>query len=83
MLASQDDPLPDTVEEPVHLSEPPGARFGIMLRLVDVQHAIEARPALPQASASGSGAPKIDINPSPTIWLTTPPAPVMASNISV
>ena len=53
MLASQDDPLPDALEVPAHLSEPPGAWFGIMLRLVDVQRAIEARPALPQASGKG------------------------------
>ena len=42
-----------------------------------------ARTAAPAWSASGSGAPKIAIRPSPIIWLTTPPWPLMASNISV
>jgi predicted acetyltransferase len=50
LLASPDEPLPDALEEPVHIEEPPGAWLGIMLRLVDVQQAIELRPALPQAS---------------------------------
>ena len=53
MLASPDEPLADALEEPVHLQEPPGAWFGPMLRLVDVQKAIEARPALAQASGKG------------------------------
>jgi hypothetical protein len=42
-----------------------------------------ARTAPASGSASGSGAPKIAISPSPIIWLTTPPWPLMASNISV
>jgi predicted acetyltransferase len=50
LMASQDDPVPDAFEEPVHIAEPPGAWFGTMLRLIDVQRAVEARPALPQAS---------------------------------
>lgn len=50
LLASPDEPFPDMLEEPVHIKQPPGAWFGPMLRLVDVQRALEARPALPQAS---------------------------------
>ncbi len=53
MLASPDEPLADAIEEPVHIKEPPGAWFGPMLRLVDLQRAIEMRPALPQASGKG------------------------------
>ncbi len=53
MLASQDEPFADAFEEPMHIAEPPGAWFGMMLRLVDVQQALEARPALPQASGRG------------------------------
>jgi predicted acetyltransferase len=51
MLASQDEPLYEAFEEPYHVE--PRAWDGIMLRLVDVQTAIEARPALPQASGNG------------------------------
>ncbi len=36
-----------------------------------------------QRFSSGRGAPKMAIKPSPTIWFTTPPCPVIASNISV
>lgn len=50
MLAGQDEPLADMIDEPVHIKHPPGAWFGQMLRLVDVARAVEARPALPQAS---------------------------------
>lgn len=50
MLAGQDEPIADAFEEPSHIGDPPGSWFAIMLRLVDVQHALEARPALPQAS---------------------------------
>jgi predicted acetyltransferase len=50
MLAGQDEPLANAIEEPVQIKQPPGAWFGQMLRLVDVQRAIEARPALAQAS---------------------------------
>jgi predicted acetyltransferase len=53
MLGGQDEPLADAVEEPVRFEEPPGAWLGQMLRLVDVQRSIEARPALPQASGQG------------------------------
>ncbi len=53
LTTSQDDPLPDAFEEPVHIAEPPGAWFGTMLRLIDVQRAIEMRPALPVASGKG------------------------------
>jgi hypothetical protein len=41
------------------------------------------RAAASAVSGSGSGAPNIAISPSPIIWLTTPPWPLMASNISV
>ena len=50
ITASDDDRLPDAIDEPAHISEPAGAWFGPMLRLVDVQRAIEARPALAHAS---------------------------------
>ena len=50
LLTSAAEPFADAIDEPVHIQEPPGAWFGQMLRLVDVQRAIEARPALPQAS---------------------------------
>jgi len=50
MLAGSDEPLPDAFDEPVHIAEPPGAWFGMCLRLVDVQRALEMRPALAQAS---------------------------------
>jgi predicted acetyltransferase len=50
MLCSPDEPLPEAFDEPVHISEPPGAWFGMCLRLVDVPRALEARPALPRAS---------------------------------
>jgi predicted acetyltransferase len=52
MTASEDDRLPDAIEEPAHISEPVGVWFGPMLRLVDVQRAIEARPAPPHASGT-------------------------------
>src|SRR5438045_5523054 len=51
MLASQDEPLYDAFDEPYHVE--PRAWDGYMLRLVDVAAAIEARPALPQASGKG------------------------------
>jgi predicted acetyltransferase len=50
MLCGPDEPLPEAFDEPVHISEPPGAWFGMCLRLVDVQRALEARPALPRSS---------------------------------
>jgi predicted acetyltransferase len=50
MLCGSDEPLPEAFDEPVHIAEPPGAWLGMCLRLVDVQRALEARPALPQAS---------------------------------
>ena len=54
MLAASDEPLPQAFAEPTHISEPPGAWFGAMLRLVDVPAAIAARPALPQASGKSA-----------------------------
>ncbi|MFO1193768.1 MAG: hypothetical protein U1F00_16615 [Rhodoferax sp.] len=42
-----------------------------------------ARTAASSGWSSGSGAPKMAISPSPIIWLTTPPCPLIASNISV
>lgn len=53
MLASADEPFAAAFEEPAHIAEPQGAWFGMLLRLVDVQRALEARPALPQASGKG------------------------------
>ena len=47
----EDEPLYDAFDEPYHVE--PRAWDGYMLRLVDVQAAIEARPALPQASGKG------------------------------
>src|SRR5205823_3076681 len=41
MLAGTDEPLADAFEEPTHIVDPPGAWFGVMLRLVDVAAAIE------------------------------------------
>ena len=52
MLTSQDEPLFEALEEPVHVKQPPGAWPGMMLRLVDVPRAIEARPAMPHASGA-------------------------------
>lgn len=52
LMTSPDEPFADMLEEPVHVKEPPSAWFGPMLRLVDVQAAIQARPALPQASGN-------------------------------
>jgi predicted acetyltransferase len=51
MLASQDEPLYDAFDEPYHVE--PRAWDGYMLRLVDVERAIEARPALPHVSGMG------------------------------
>jgi predicted acetyltransferase len=53
MLASTDEPFAAAFQEPEHLEEPQRAWPGIMLRLVDVERAIEVRPALPQASGKG------------------------------
>ncbi|MDE3095502.1 MAG: GNAT family N-acetyltransferase [Chloroflexota bacterium] len=53
MLASTDEPFAAAFQEPAHFAEPAGAWNGLMLRLVDVQRALEARPALPQASGKG------------------------------
>jgi predicted acetyltransferase len=50
MLAGDDEPFAAAFEEPVHFVEPSSFWNGIMLRVVDVQRAVEARPALPQAS---------------------------------
>jgi predicted acetyltransferase len=50
MTASTDEPLPDMFDEPVHIKQPPGAWFGPMLRLVDVQLALASRPTLTQAA---------------------------------
>jgi predicted acetyltransferase len=50
MLTSAEEPFADAFEEPVHLKSPAGAWFGTMLRLVDVERALEARPAVPEAS---------------------------------
>jgi predicted acetyltransferase len=49
ILAGEDEPLAEAFEEPFYFNEPPGAWFGPMLRLVDVEWAIAARPALPAA----------------------------------
>ena len=53
MLTSTEEPLAAAFVEPTHFTQPASAWFGIMLRLVDVQRAIEARPALRQASGKG------------------------------
>ena len=51
--ASQDEPFAAAFEEPTHFVEPLSAWFGMMLRVVDLQRAVEMRPALPQASGKG------------------------------
>jgi predicted acetyltransferase len=50
MLAGTDEPFSAAFEEPTHFEEPHRAWPGIMLRLVDLERAVAARPALPQAS---------------------------------
>ena len=50
ITAGEDDRLPDAMDEPAHVAEPPGAWFGTMLRIVDVERAIAARPAPAHAS---------------------------------
>jgi len=49
LVVSEDEPVLAAFDEPVHVKEPPGAWTGILLRLVDVQRAIECRPARPEA----------------------------------
>ena len=55
-----------------------GVAFGVkhLLHLLSA-----ARTAAVGASGSDWGAPKMAIRPSPTIWLTTPPWPLIALNI--
>ncbi len=53
MVASDDDALLDAIEEPAHLQEPLSAWIGPMLRIVDVERAIAARPAAAYASGAG------------------------------
>ena len=68
--------LPVAMPTPIFSGmRPPAWRSNSVEHLDQLDHLLAraARTALPQASASGSGAPKIDISPSPTIWLTTPP----------
>ncbi|MBI5288000.1 MAG: GNAT family N-acetyltransferase [Chloroflexi bacterium] len=50
LVVSEDEPVLAAFEEPVHVKEPPGAWTGILLRLVDLQRAIECRPSRPEAS---------------------------------
>ncbi|TAK69329.1 MAG: GNAT family N-acetyltransferase [Dehalococcoidia bacterium] len=53
MTASADDALLDAIEEPAHLQEPLGSWIGPMLRVVDVERAVAARPAAAHASGAG------------------------------
>lgn len=53
MTASEDDALLDAIEEPAHLQEPLSSWIGPMLRIVDVERAIAARPAAAHASGAG------------------------------
>jgi predicted acetyltransferase len=64
LTASADEPFPDMLQEPVHVKQPPSAWFGPMLRLVDLQRALQARPTLPQADGQAI-----------TVALTDPTAP--------
>lgn len=50
ILTSPDEPFADAFDEPTYIASPPGAWIGPMLRLVDLQRAVEARPAVPQAA---------------------------------
>jgi predicted acetyltransferase len=52
MPASPQEPLWQMFEEPRFITTPRHLWFGIMLRIVDVERAIAARPALPQADGS-------------------------------
>ncbi len=52
ILAGSDEPFLDAFDEPTHIVDPPGSWPGMMLRLVDVQRAIEARPAMPHVQVS-------------------------------
>ena len=51
LVVSEDEPVLAAFDEPVHVKQPPGAWTGMLLRLVDLPLAIEARPA----SADTSG----------------------------
>src|SRR5438067_1527074 len=65
MLASPDEPLYDAFDEPYHVEQ--RAWDGIMLRLVDVQAAIEPRPALPQASGKSVTIALTDASAAPVV----------------
>lgn len=54
MRSSPDEPLPLMFDEPRHIASPRHLWFGMMLRIVDVERAIAARPSLPQASGLGT-----------------------------
>jgi predicted acetyltransferase len=51
MTVGEDEPLPAALEEPTHLQSPPGVWHGMLLRVVDLPAAIEARPVPPETSA--------------------------------
>ena len=50
LVVSEDEPVIAAFDEPVHVKQPPGAWTGMLLRLVDLPRAIDARPAPPDAS---------------------------------
>ncbi len=45
MVVSEDEPLLAAFEEPTHITQPPGVWTGMLLRIVDVKSAFEARPS--------------------------------------
>ncbi len=53
MLASDDEPLLAAFDEPTHVKPPPGAWTGLLLRVVDLEAAIAARP-VPAGSDDGA-----------------------------
>ncbi len=53
VLASEDEPLLAAFDEPTHVKSPPGLWTGMLLRIVDLEAAIAARPA-PAGSVGGS-----------------------------
>lgn len=53
IVAADDDPLLDAIDDPSQLQEPQSSWIGPMLRIVDLDRAIAARPSAPHASGAG------------------------------
>jgi predicted acetyltransferase len=51
LVVSEDEPVLAALDEPFHVKEPPGLWTGMLLRIVDLPRAVEARPVLDEASA--------------------------------